>query len=99
MRQGRGAQLHPFVVAQIHGLLPSLGVAQNIRCIVVHASEAAVVVVITVVTMAYAPVVAASDPNIDWNLVFVENKFQGRARRAVDVFQPTTGNPIRRWVL
>ena len=77
--------------AQFHGLVPGLGVAQNIICNVVHASEAPVVVVSTVMTMAHAPVVAASDPDVDRITVLIGNKFQGRARRAVDVFQTTTG--------
>ena len=85
--------------AQFHGLVPGLGVAQNIICNVVHASEAASVVVSTVVTMAYARVGAASDPDVDRNSIFIGNKFQGRARRAVDVFQTTTGNIRMRWVL
>ena len=82
-----------------HGLVPRLGVAQNVICNVVHASETAVVVVSTVMTMAHARVVAASNPDIDRDLVFVENIFQGRARRAVDVFQPTTRNRTMRWPL
>ena len=75
-----------------HGLVPRLGVAQNVICNVVHASETAVVVVSTVMTMAHARVVAASDPNVDRNSVFIGNKFQGRARRAVDVFQTILWN-------
>ena len=73
-------------------------------CLVVPAREAAVVVVRTGVPMAHARVrvprgLAASDPDVDRDLVFVEDIFQGRARRAVDVFQPATGNRIMRWVL
>ena len=86
-------------MAQIHGLVPGLGVGQNMCFRVVKPREAASVVVSTVVTMAYARVGAASDPNVDRDLVFVENIFQGRARRAVDVFQTTTGNIRMRWVL
>jgi hypothetical protein len=91
IRQGCCAQFLPFVVAQFHGLVPGLGAWQNIRCRVVKTREAVSVVASTVPPMTHAGVVAASDPDVDRNLVFVENKFQGRARRAVDVFQTTTG--------
>ena len=92
IRQGRCAQFLPFVVAQIHGLVPGLGAWQNIRSMVILTGEAALVISgSTGIPIAHARAVAASDPNVDRNLVFVENKFQGRARRAVDVFQTTTG--------
>ena len=90
-------------MAQVHGLVPGLGAWQNIRSNASNAgvaestSEAASVVISTVVTMAHAPVVAASDPDVNRNLVFVGNKFQVWARCAVDVFQPTTG--MLRWEL
>ena len=72
--------------------------------LVVPTREAAVVVVRTGVPMAHARVrvprgLAASDPDVDRDLVFVEDIFQGRTRRAVDVFEPAAGHRIVRRVL
>ena len=99
IREGRCAQFLPFGVAHCHGLIPCFWIAQNIICIVVPTSETASVVVSTDPSMADARVGAASDPDVDRNLVFVEDIFQGRARRAVDVFQPATDHRIVRRVL
>ena len=73
-------------------------------CLVVPTREAAVVVVRTGIPMAHARVrvprgLAASDPDVDRDPVFVEDMVQGRARRAVDVFQPATDHRIVRRVL
>ena len=85
-------------MAHIHGLVPGLGLGQSIRS-VVKTREAPVVVASTGIPIAHARVVAASDPYVDWNTVFIGNKFQGRARRTVDIFQATTGKIRMRWVL